>query len=98
MEDKTSRVEQDLKEANLEKDQLLLRNASLSQQSELNCKELQEEIKELKSSFAKQVIYKYFHSMKILSVTNSEVAYLCNLVSNVNHSEFIYTIQVLFWH
>lgn len=98
MEDKTSRVEQDLKEANLEKDQLLLRNASLSQQSELNCKELQEEIKELKSSFAKQVIYKYFPSMKILSVTNSEVAYLCNLVSNVNHSEFIYTIQVLFWH
>lgn len=56
MEDKTSRVEQDLKEANSEKDQLLLRNASLSQQSELHCKDLQEELKELKSSFAKQVI------------------------------------------
>jgi hypothetical protein len=56
MEEKTSRAEHDLKEANSEKDQLLLRNASLSQQSELNCKQLQEELKELKSSIiAKQV-------------------------------------------
>jgi hypothetical protein len=55
MEEKTSRAEHDLQEANSEKDQLLLRNASLSQQSELNCKELQEELKELKSSIAKQV-------------------------------------------
>ncbi|CAB3383380.1 Hypothetical predicted protein [Cloeon dipterum] len=53
--ERTREMEKQLAEANAEKDELQLRNASLSQQSELNCKELQEEISELKASLAKQV-------------------------------------------
>ncbi|CAB3383379.1 Hypothetical predicted protein [Cloeon dipterum] len=52
--ERTREMEKQLAEANAEKDELQLRNASLSQQSELNCKELQEEISELKASLAKQ--------------------------------------------
>ncbi|XP_059476920.1 golgin subfamily A member 1-like isoform X2 [Neocloeon triangulifer] len=54
LEEKASKTDKDLAEANSEKDQLLLRNASLSQQSELNCRELQEEISELKLALKKQ--------------------------------------------
>ncbi|XP_065350219.1 golgin subfamily A member 1 isoform X1 [Cloeon dipterum] len=52
--ERTREMEKQMAEANAEKDELQLRNASLSQQSELHCKELQEEISELKASLAKQ--------------------------------------------